>query len=213
MTKLKSSMVTRSITHLATDNLAVLVIQSVFSLLPLGRYLLPLTTLNRYQPTDSSGKSLFTTISMNVFIVRCRISLVTILLLDLVMIHWIHLIQRKSFRDNSNNPHGKFLKIIVRIIVWRPPPPFPHLRDWWLPCLETPRSAAVRGFSQTFKQLKRQIDQFKASLKSQQRRLAYHMCYFLFKHYMHLHHFRWNSKCISVCGFSLNFTFYLGKRK
>ena len=31
----------------------VLVIQSVFLLLPLGRYLLPLTTLNRYQLTDS----------------------------------------------------------------------------------------------------------------------------------------------------------------
>ena len=80
-------MVTRGITHLATDTLPVLVIQSVFSLLPLGRYLLPLTTLNRYQPIDSSGKLLFTTISRNVSIVRYRISLVTILLLDLVMIH------------------------------------------------------------------------------------------------------------------------------
>ena len=45
----------RGITHLATDTLPVLVIQSVFSLLPLGRYL---TTLNRYQPTDSSEKLL-----------------------------------------------------------------------------------------------------------------------------------------------------------
>ena len=54
MTKSKSGMVTRGITHLATNTLLVLVIKSVFSLLPLGRYLLPLTTLNRYQPADSS---------------------------------------------------------------------------------------------------------------------------------------------------------------
>ena len=80
-------MVTKGITHLAADTLPVLVIQSVFSLLPLGRYPLPITTLNRYQPTDSSGKLLYTTISRNVTIVRYRISLVTILLLDLVMIH------------------------------------------------------------------------------------------------------------------------------
>ena len=80
-------MVTKGITHLATDTLPVLVIQSVFSLLPLGRHLLPPTTLNRYQPTDSSRKLLFTTLSRNVFIVRCRMSLVTVLLLDLVMIH------------------------------------------------------------------------------------------------------------------------------
>ena len=75
------------VTHLATDTMPVLVIQSVFSLLPLGRYLLPITTLNRYQPTDSSGKLLYTTISRNVSIVRYRMSLVVILLLDLVMIH------------------------------------------------------------------------------------------------------------------------------
>ena len=102
MTKSKSSMVTRGITHLATDTLPMVVIQSIFSLLPLGRYLL-LLTLNRYQPTNSSGKLLFTTISRNVSIVRYRISLVTILLLDLVMIHWIRWIRRKSFRENSIN--------------------------------------------------------------------------------------------------------------
>ena len=72
---------------MAADTLPVLVIQSVFSLLPLGRYLLPVTTQNRYQSTGSSGKLLFTTISGNVSIVRYRISLVTILLLDLVTIH------------------------------------------------------------------------------------------------------------------------------
>ena len=102
MTKSKSSMVTRGITHLATDTLPVLVIQSVFSLLPLSRYPLPITTPSRYQPTDSSGKLLYTTVSRNVTFVRCRMSLVTILLLDLVMIHWIRWIQRWSFRENSN---------------------------------------------------------------------------------------------------------------
>ena len=101
VTKSKSSMATRGITHLATDTLSVLVIQIVFLLLCLGRYLLPVTTLNRYQPTDSSGKLLFTTVLRNISIVRYRISLVTILLLDLVMIHWIRWIQRKSFRENS----------------------------------------------------------------------------------------------------------------
>ena len=70
MTKSKSSMVTRSIINLATNTLPVLVIQSIFSLLPLGRYLLPLTTLNRYQTLDSSGKFFFTTTSRNAPIVR-----------------------------------------------------------------------------------------------------------------------------------------------
>ena len=49
-------MVTRGNTHLATNTLPVPVIQNVFLLLPLEWYLLPLTTLNRYQPTDSSEK-------------------------------------------------------------------------------------------------------------------------------------------------------------
>ena len=80
-------MVTRGINHVATDALPVLVIQRVFSLLPLGRYQLEITTPSRYQPTDSSAKLLYTTISRNVTIVRCRMSLVAILLLDLVMIH------------------------------------------------------------------------------------------------------------------------------
>ena len=80
-------MVTRGITHLVSDTLPVLVIQSVFSLLPLGRYPLPITTSSRYQSIDSSGKLLYTTISRKVTFVRCRMALVTILLLDLVMIH------------------------------------------------------------------------------------------------------------------------------
>ena len=61
--------------------------KSAFSLLPLGRNLLPVTTQNRYQSTGSSGKLFFITTSRNVTIVRCRLSLVTILILDFVMIH------------------------------------------------------------------------------------------------------------------------------
>ena len=93
--------VTKVITHLLTDTLSVLVIKSAFSLLPLGRYLLPLTTQNRYQSIGSSGKFFFTTTSKNITIDRWVIPLVTKLLLDLVMIHWICWIQRKSFRENS----------------------------------------------------------------------------------------------------------------
>ena len=114
MTKSKSGMVTKGITHLLTDTLPVLVIKSAFSLLPLGRYLLPVTTQKRYQSTGSSGKFFFTTTSRNVTIVRCRMSLVTMLVLDFVMIHWIRWIQRKSFRKNSNvkyiyRPQTKFV--------------------------------------------------------------------------------------------------------
>ena len=102
MTKSKSSMVTKVFTHLLTDTSPVL--ESPFSLLPLGRYLLPVTTQKRYQSTGSSRKFFFTTTSRNVTnvtIVRCRMSLVTILVMDFVMIHWIHWIQRNSFRKNS----------------------------------------------------------------------------------------------------------------
>ena len=52
----------------------VLVMKSTFLLLPLGRYLLPITTQNIYQSTGSSRKLFFTTTSRNVSIVRCRTS-------------------------------------------------------------------------------------------------------------------------------------------
>ena len=92
MTKSKSGMVTKGITHLATNTLPVLL---------LGTYPLQLTTLNRCQPTVSSGKFLFTTTSRNESIVRWRMSLVTILFLDFVIIYWICWIQGKSFRESS----------------------------------------------------------------------------------------------------------------
>ena len=43
--KSRNGMVTKSIT---TDTFPMAVIESTFSLLPLGRYLLPMTILNRY---------------------------------------------------------------------------------------------------------------------------------------------------------------------
>ena len=46
-------------------------------------------TRNWYQSTCSSGKFFFTTTSRNVTVVTCRISLITILFLDFVMILWI----------------------------------------------------------------------------------------------------------------------------
>ena len=103
MTKSKTGMDTRGITQLVVGVLPVIVIQIVFSLLPLGRYLLPLTTLNSYQPIDSYGKFSFTTTASNVPIVKYRMSLVTIPPLDLVIIHWFRWIHRKSFRENSND--------------------------------------------------------------------------------------------------------------
>ena len=105
----KSSMVTRGITHLATSTLPVLVIQNEFSLLPLGRYLLVITTLNRYQPRESHGRFFFTTSSRKVAFVRYRMPLVTILPLDLVMIHWIRWIHGKSFREISITSPVPFL--------------------------------------------------------------------------------------------------------
>ena len=80
MTKSKSGMFTKVITHLLTNTLPVLVIKKT---------------------ADSSRKFFFTTTSTNVTTVRCRMSLVTMLVLDFVMIHWIRWIQRKSFRENS----------------------------------------------------------------------------------------------------------------
>ena len=81
--KIQSGMVTKIVTHLLTGTLQVLVIKS--ALLLLGRYLWPVTTQNRYKSIGSSGKFFSTTTARNVTIVRCRLSLVTIMVLDFVM--------------------------------------------------------------------------------------------------------------------------------
>ena len=111
MTKSKCVVVARGITHLATNTLPVLVIQSVFSLLPLGRYLLPLTTLNRYQLQIVVENS-FLPLRQGMYLLSECIyvywSLVTIQHY-FVMIHRIRWIQRKSFRKNSN-----FINYIIK---------------------------------------------------------------------------------------------------
>ena len=68
--KSKNVMVTRDVTYLSTNTLPVVVLESVLPLLPLGRYLMSLTKLNRYETTDSNGILYFIIISRNVSIVR-----------------------------------------------------------------------------------------------------------------------------------------------
>ena len=83
--KSTNGMVTRGITHLATNTLPVVVIQSVFPLLPLGRY----------QTRDSNAIFIFTTTSRNVPIVKYGGSLVTILFLDFVSVNSVKAMQGK----------------------------------------------------------------------------------------------------------------------
>ena len=72
-----------------------------FLLLSVGWYLFRAVSGNRYLPQDSNENTLYITSTGNVHVARWLIPLVTILLLDLVMIHWIRWIQGKSFRENS----------------------------------------------------------------------------------------------------------------
>ena len=48
-----SGMVTRGVTHLAELTFPAMAIGSIFPLIPLGRYVLPLTSLKRYLPSGS----------------------------------------------------------------------------------------------------------------------------------------------------------------
>ena len=77
MTKSKNSIVTTSTTYLDKVTFPVIVIESTFSLLLLDRYLLPLTTLNRYLSSHSKN-FIFTTLSENATITRHGVFLVTI---------------------------------------------------------------------------------------------------------------------------------------
>ena len=132
MTKSQSGMVTKGITQLATNTLPVLVIQSAFSLLQLGGYLLSITTLNRYQPRDSSRKILFTTSSCNTSIVSYGMSLVTIPVADLGGTGGAHPPGHPNSFDFMQFS-GKFGKIIC----WRPP------LGSWRPPWGNPGSAAA----------------------------------------------------------------------
>ena len=102
MTKSKNSIVTTGTTYLDIVTFPVIVVESTFSLLPMGRYLLPLTTLNRYLSRHSSKNFVFSTSSVNITFTRCGKFLVTFPFLCFVTIHWIQWIQRKSFRKNSS---------------------------------------------------------------------------------------------------------------
>ena len=57
----QNCLVTRSSTYLATNTLPVVVMLRAFPLIPWVRYLMPLTTLNRYQIRDSDGNFFITT--------------------------------------------------------------------------------------------------------------------------------------------------------
>ena len=101
MTKSKSSMVTRDILYLAIDIFLNTVVKSNFPLLSVGWYLFRVVTGNIYLPRHSNENTICITSTGNVSVARWVISLVTILFLDLVMIHWICWIQGEPFRENS----------------------------------------------------------------------------------------------------------------
>ena len=85
----KTGLVTKALSQLATNTLPEVIILRAFPLLSLVWCLLPLTTLNSYQTRDSNGNFIFTTAWRNISVVRYGLSLVTILLLNLVKIHWV----------------------------------------------------------------------------------------------------------------------------
>ena len=80
-------MVTRDILNLTIDTFLDIVLKSNFPGLSVGWYLLRVVSGNRYLPRSSNKNELFITSTGNVFVARWVIHLVTILLLDLVMIH------------------------------------------------------------------------------------------------------------------------------
>ena len=80
-------MVTRGIIHLTKDTFFDIVVQSNFPLLFVGWYLLGVVIGNGYLPRDSNEYTLCITSTCNVSVARRVIPLVTILVLDLVMIH------------------------------------------------------------------------------------------------------------------------------
>ena len=80
-------MVTRDILHLTIVTFLDVVVKKNFPLLPVDWYLFQVVTGNRYLPRSSTDKALFITSTGNVSVSRWVITLVTIPLLDLVMIH------------------------------------------------------------------------------------------------------------------------------
>ena len=102
ITKSKSGIFSTGTTYLDTDTFPVIVTESSFSLLSLGRYLSPLTTLTRCISRGSNRNFMFA-ISFEILTNTSHGALLlTILLLDFVIIHWIQWIQQKSFWENSS---------------------------------------------------------------------------------------------------------------
>ena len=68
MTKSTYSIVTTGITYLNIVTFLIIVTESTFTVLPLGRYLLPITTMNRYLSWHISKNFIFIISSENIAI-------------------------------------------------------------------------------------------------------------------------------------------------
>ena len=104
LTKSKSGMVTRDSPYLTTDIFLYAAVKkrNFYYFLCFGICLKGLS-FNRHQTRDSNGNALSITKTSDVFVAWWVLPLVTRLFLDFVMIHWIRWIQRRSFRENSND--------------------------------------------------------------------------------------------------------------
>ena len=98
--------------QLATNTVPFIAIKYTFSLLPMVKYPLWLTTVNRYHFRHSNGNIFFTSTSRNVTVVKYRVSSITILLLDFVLFHWI---QRNEWKwYNKKSFFRKKIEVITR---------------------------------------------------------------------------------------------------
>lgn len=111
MTKSKNSIINRSITYVTT--FPAVVTESTFCLLPLGRFLLPLSIMNKHILSGSSSHFLLTTSFWNVSIAIHWMFLATIPLLDFVTCIWFIEFSKMCFGEsplffaekiNSKNP-------------------------------------------------------------------------------------------------------------
>ena len=71
------------------------------------------TTVNRYHPRDSNENIFLMTLFNNATVLRCGVSLVTILLLNFILFHWIRWIQWKSFRKTQLTMQNYFWNYFV----------------------------------------------------------------------------------------------------
>ena len=97
-------MVTRDILYFTIDKLLDVVVNMKFPLqsqLSVGWYLFKVVMDNRYPSIQNYEITLCIIGTGIVFVARWGIPLLTMPLLDIVMINQIHLILRKSFKENS----------------------------------------------------------------------------------------------------------------